>query len=399
MVNRELSGINLERTNERLTGQGGFLAFGEYLKGMKIPDLVKRHLPAPGSNRGFGPEVFVQSLVGLLAQGGTAAVGSAGASAGGGAPGCDGTGGSSGRRHGGAVASADGGSGERVERAHRTGNGPGYGEPGDPVPGRGSGPHPGSRCKLLASGKESVRYSYLNEKGYMPMLGAFYETGVFVDDEFRDGNVSPQAGHVGVYRRAQELATGMGKRVARARADSASYQSGLINALEADKVAWTITADKNAAVMKRVRDGAAPPLFPEQVSWRYWVVATNFGPEWSAARVLEWHQLRGDFENFFKGLKNDVGKGSVPTGDFHANAVFFRIGVPADNLFVGFKRDLLPAACRTWSLRTVRWKLFALAGRIVRHARVLILKLAVDAESLAFLSRIRGQCRALFGAN
>ena len=95
-------------------------------------------------------------------------------------------------------------------------------------------------------------------------------------------------------------------------------------------------------------------------------------------------------------MKNDVGVGYMPTGDLYANAVFFRIGVLAYNLFVGFKRDLLPASCRTWTLRTVRWKLFSMAGRIVRHARSLVLKLACSRESLDFLTQIRGQCDALF---
>ena len=135
------------------------------------------------------------------------------------------------------------------------------------------------------------------------------------------------------------------------------------------------------------------PLSSYLVSWRFWVVATHFGPEWSAARVLEWHQLRGEFENFFKGLKNDVGVGHLPTGDFHANAVFFRMGVLAYNLFIGFKQDLLPASCQRWTLRTVRWRFFSLAGRIVRHARALVLKLAVDAVSLNLLLRIHGQCQ------
>ncbi len=30
MVRKDLAGIKLERTDEPLTGQGGFLAFGEY---------------------------------------------------------------------------------------------------------------------------------------------------------------------------------------------------------------------------------------------------------------------------------------------------------------------------------------------------------------------------------
>ncbi|EAY56819.1 MAG: probable transposase [Leptospirillum rubarum] len=88
----------------------------------------------------------------------------------------------------------------------------------------------------------------------------------------------------------------------------------------------------------------------------------------------------------------------MPTGDLHANAVFFRVGVLAYNLFVGFRRDLLPDSSQSWSLRTVRWKLLSMAGKIVRHARTIVLKLAVDDGSLEFLSRIRGQCQELFGS-
>ena len=40
----------------------------------------------------------------------------------------------------------------------------------------------------------------------------------------------------------------MGKRLARYRADRASYQAALINELEPDQVRWTITADQAVAV-------------------------------------------------------------------------------------------------------------------------------------------------------
>ncbi len=70
MVRNDLAGIKLEQTTEPLTGQGGFLAFGEYLKGMRLRERVKAHLPTPGSNRGFGPEVFVQALISLQMLGG-----------------------------------------------------------------------------------------------------------------------------------------------------------------------------------------------------------------------------------------------------------------------------------------------------------------------------------------
>ncbi len=70
MVNGEGNGIKLMRTEEPLTGQGGLLAFLEYVAGMRIEERVTAHLPAPGSNRGFAPSLFVWSLMVLFAMGG-----------------------------------------------------------------------------------------------------------------------------------------------------------------------------------------------------------------------------------------------------------------------------------------------------------------------------------------
>ena len=286
---------------------------------------------------------------------------------------------------------------------------------------------------FIPAGKEAALYSYLKEKGYMPMMAALYENGLFIDDEFREGNEAPQKGHVAVYRRARALVEKAGKRLARYRADSASYQAELINVLEEDGVHWTITADQDSAVkqvidripesawvrvsedvevaetvhtmqdtnkafrliVKRARDRSTP-LSELLVSYRTWAVATNMEPEVSAVRVLEWHQQRGEFENFLKGLKSDVGVGSMPTGESYANAVWFRIGVLVYNLIQGFKRDLLPGTWLSFRLPTLRWKIFALPGKFVRHARALVLKLAVPRRDLDFLNEVRTRCRLLF---
>jgi len=83
--------------------------------------------------------------------------------------------------------------------------------------------------------------------GYMPLLGFLFETPLCLVDEFREGNVSPGAGHLAFYR-ACKTRLPMGKRLARYRADSASYQTELINTLETDQVQWAITADQDMAV-------------------------------------------------------------------------------------------------------------------------------------------------------
>ena len=56
----------------------------------------------------------------------------------------------------------------------------------------------------------------------------------------REWNVSSATGHGAVDRRAKARVETAGKRIARFRADSASYQAALINALEEDGVAWVV---------------------------------------------------------------------------------------------------------------------------------------------------------------
>ena len=52
MVRNDITGIKIDRTDDSLTGQGGFLALLEYIDGMRIGEWITVHLPAPGSNRG-----------------------------------------------------------------------------------------------------------------------------------------------------------------------------------------------------------------------------------------------------------------------------------------------------------------------------------------------------------
>jgi hypothetical protein len=170
-----------------------------------------------------------------------------------------------------------------------------------------------------------------------------------------------------------------GKRMARYRADSASYQAELINEMETDQVRWAITADQDVAG-KAVIAGLVPAAWQEpEPGCRYQVadtvhtmnqtkaafrlsikrearpqqdlfdaVATPYAyhvvaSHWSAQEkttheVLGWHNQRGQAENFHKEVKTGVGMEQLPCGDAGANAVFFRIGVLAYNRFIGFKR-------------------------------------------------------------
>ena len=113
--------------------------------------------------------------------------------------------------------------------------------------------------------------------------------------------------------------------------------------------------------------------------------------------MLDWHNQRGQAENFTEGLKDGVGLERVPCGETWANAIRFRLGVIAYNVVIGFRRLACPAAWARHTLATPPWKLVQVAGRITRHAGQVALWLVVEAATLALFRGIRRQCWALRG--
>jgi hypothetical protein len=265
----------------------------------------------------------------------------------------------------------------------------------------------------------------------MPMLG--YVNGVCVGYEFRQGNQSPGAGILEFAQRC-EAALPKGKAIY-FRSDSAAYQAKVINYYSQPGRTFTITADQDAAVKREIQnlpetawspyrtsDGMAtdreiaatvhtmngteqafrlivlrwlnpqPNLF-EAERYRYHVVATN--REESAAEVIGKHNGRGNSENWHKELKIGVGMEQMPCGQFEANAMYFAIGVLAYNLAQLLKRRVLPASYRTATVATLRWKVYRLAAKLVRHARGWVLRLKADGEKFELLQAARLCCASL----
>jgi len=427
--------FKLARTDETLTAHGGLALLAEYSHGLGLRGLVDRHLPAPGSHRGYAPSVCVDALVLLLQAGG---------------------------RHledlrdlerESALLTLVGGDtlpdpdtvGDWLRRMGdpRTGQAGlvGLGVVRDTLTARILKRDAVSEYTLDADAmqvegeKRDAQWTYQGVQGYMPMLGFLFEPGLCLLDEFREGNVPPHAGQLAFYQQCRQRLP-PGKRIARYRADSASYQAALINALEMDRVSWAITADQDAAVkaalhalpetawtepvvgcgytvaetvhtmthtrrafrliLKRWLKPQPSLLDDPGEPYAYHAVASNW-PEAakSTAAVLAWHNQRGQAENFNKELKSGFGLEQMPCGQVGANAVFFRLGVLAYNLFLGFKRLACPEAWARHTIATVRWKLVQIAGRIVRHAGQVVLRLVADADLLALCHGIRARCWAV----
>ncbi len=431
MIRQTVLGFKLGRTGEALTAHGGLALMAEFCHRLKLGGLVNEHLPAPGSNRGYEPSVFVEALILMLMGGGChlddlrelkeerGLLGLMG---------CE-------------VIPDAATVGDWLRRMGDPGCGQkglmGLGEVRDGVNKWILGQEARKGYTLdvdavqIEGEKREAQFTYKGEKGYMPMLGFLFETPVCLYDEFWEGNVSPGWGHADFYGVCKSRMPA-GKRIERYRADSASYDGGLINALNEDGVMWAITADKDSAV-KRAIAGIAEEnwkepvlgcgyevgetvhtmertkrafrlivkrelrqverdLFGEERRYFYHAIASNFPMEEKGAYdVLVWHQQRGQAEHFNKELKSGFGMGQMPCGERFANAVFFRIGVIAYNLFIGFKQ-LCPGSWARHTIGTFRWKMVQIAGRIVHHAGQVFLRLAGDGKRCLLFEEIRRRC-------
>ena len=417
--------IKLERSSERLTSLGGLVVLEELARGLKVWEKVDGVLEGPKSGRGYQPHEFVQPLVWMLHAGG--------------------------RR-------LEDLRELRAEREVLERLGlevvPDAGTVGDWLRRQGVA---GAKVikqvsrELVAeclnqepeeltldvdateieAEKQEAAWTYNKVKGYMPLVG--YVNGVCVGHEFREGNQNPGAGIL-EFVQGCEAALPESKRIY-FRSDSAAYQAAVINHYSQAGRSFTITADLDQAVKREIRhlsetawtpyrtcEGLAtdreiaetvhtmsgteqafrlivlrwpnpqPSLF-EASAYCYHAVATN--REEAASAVIWKHNQRGESENWHKELKSGLGMEQMPCGGFEANAMYFAIGVLAYNLAQVLKRQALPEAYRAATVATLRWKLYRLAAKLVRHARGWVLQIKADLAKWRLLESARVCCAGL----
>ena len=109
----------------------------------------------------------------------------------------------------------------------------------------------------------------------------------------------------------------------------------------------------------------------------YRALATN-RDDLTDSEIIHWYNRRGeDSENRIKELKSDFAGDRLPCGQFEANALYFHLCVTAYNLFVLFRHSL-PPEWHTRRALTVRRRLYALAAKVVCHARRVYVKCRPD---------------------
>lgn len=113
-------------------------------------------------------------------------------------------------------------------------------------------------------------------------------------------------------------------------------------------------------------------------------------------QVIWWLRERcGKSEEVHSVMKSDLAGGQLPSGKFGANAAWWSLMIIALNLNAAMKQLVLGEEWATKRMKAVRFQLIALPGRVVRHARRLIIRLGASAERLAMIVNARQTIRAL----
>jgi hypothetical protein len=130
-------------------------------------------------------------------------------------------------------------------------------------------------------------------------------------------------------------------------------------------------------------------LFASGADTKYLALVSN---RWALppATLLRWHwQKAGTIELVHDVIKNELGAAVPPCGRFGAKAAWYRLSLLTYNVLGALKSLALPPALSTVRPKRLRYTLFTLAGRLITHARKLVLRVSDAAERLAGLITAR----------
>jgi len=151
----------------------------------------------------------------------------------------------------------------------------------------------------------------------------------------------------------------------------------LVHTMEKSKNAFTLIVQR--CLIKGQQEMDMEDLDDQETlrsgAYLYRAIAVSPDHDLTDSQWVHWYNQRGEHsENRIKELKADFAADRMPCQNFDANALYFSLCALAYNLFALF-RMFLPACFELTRAKTIRWRIFALAGKVVRYGRKLYLKL------------------------
>ncbi len=274
---------------------------------------------------------------------------------------------------------------------------------------------------IIQSEKGDSEKTYKGIYGYQPLLGIIAENGMVVGSDFREGNASPQSGLVELI---EQCRTNYSQEIKIIRSDSAGWQKQVVDYCNENNLGFTITTDQTTSVLeavlsipednwsdavasdgikegyqiaqteysfgsnkRKVRLVVKRELLKKQIdlfsNYRYWIVATNLKEEdYDNYQIIKLHQGRGSMEKKIGELKHQINLNHLPMGQFNSNCLYFTVGLLAYNLLQLLKLIGLPEEYHHKTVKTLRYQLLKLAGKLVLHARYMILQIAAPIKNI-----------------
>jgi hypothetical protein len=285
---------------------------------------------------------------------------------------------------------------------------------------------------ILESRKQSAERAWDGRTGYHPLIALWAEQDLILVDEFRDGNVRAGADNLRIIQSAAAAAKAAGAQQLLFRSDSAAYEQKTLRWLESEGHGYAISADMSQQLAAAIaalpasawqpageeadavrhwaevvyvpteryaeKNASVPPrylvmritkkqgsLFADGSNQRHYAIVTNRAdPEGgSGLDLIAWQRGKGGtVEQAHHVLTNELAAEALPSAKFAANAAWFRLNVLLYNLLSLFKRVALPEELHNARPKRLRFVLLDGIGKVIRHAREMLLRLADAAQRM-----------------
>ncbi len=131
-----------------------------------------------------------------------------------------------------------------------------------------------------------------------------------------------------------------------------------------------------------------PTITVQKKRYKLFGIVTNRDLEGS--ELINWlHKRCGKSEEAHSIMKEDLAGGKLPSSAFGENAAWWWIMILAFNLNSAMKRLVLEESWAAKRMKAIRFSLIGLPGRVLEHARGLMIRLVKDHPSLEILVNAR----------